>query len=174
MELEEIPNYKERVSFIEVDPKNIYPTTLPLTSKLYYNSSVLRKLSKRVKEHPAYFVSSYPTTVDAKLSVFTKIPILSGNLIELLKISCRSEIENVFKLPHLDSLVVAPRKYNIFALSNLIETFCQEIKRSNKFVVKINHQHQSTGIALLSYPFNSLPEMFSNTTLIVEGLVNIN
>jgi len=38
MELEEIPNFKDRVTFIEVDPNNIFKHNMDLSTKLYYNS----------------------------------------------------------------------------------------------------------------------------------------
>jgi IQ domain-containing protein H len=38
MELEEIPNYKERVWFLEVDPRRMFKNSISLTDKLYYNS----------------------------------------------------------------------------------------------------------------------------------------
>lgn len=49
MELEEIPNYKERVTFLEADPEKQFKHSLTLTAKLYFNSKVLRKLKKKIK-----------------------------------------------------------------------------------------------------------------------------
>lgn len=43
------------------------------------------------------------------------------------------------------------------------------MKRTNKFIVKINGRYRSVGLALLTYPFSSLPEMYTNTTLINQG-----
>ena len=84
MELEEIPNYKDRVTFIEVDPHAIFTHKINLSTKLYYNSKTIRKLKKKIKEFPAYFIISYPSLVDIKLSTYLKIPILGGNLLKLL------------------------------------------------------------------------------------------
>jgi hypothetical protein len=38
MELEEIPNFRDRVTFIQVDPNYIYKQNMSLSTKLYYNS----------------------------------------------------------------------------------------------------------------------------------------
>lgn len=36
----------------------------------------------------------------------------------------------------------------------------------NKYVLKINSKYGSAGLALVQFPFSSLPEMYSNTTLV--------
>lgn len=64
MELEEIPNYKDRVSFIEVDPSMNFKHKINISTKLYYNSRALRILKKKIKDIPSYFVISYPSHVD--------------------------------------------------------------------------------------------------------------
>lgn len=48
--------------------------------------------------------------------------------------------------------------------------YCQNNKRVSKYVVKINENNKSKGTALLTSPFTSLPEMYSNTTLISHGI----
>ena len=83
MELEEIPNYKERVSFIEVDPRNIYCQRFDLSRILYYSSQTLRKIKKRIKSTPAYFVISYPNPSDYQLSEYMGIPIKGGNILDI-------------------------------------------------------------------------------------------
>ena len=84
MELEEIPNYKDRVIFMEVDPKKRFIGNHDISHKLYYNSEIIRKIKRRVKDAPAYFHISYPNALNAKLSAYLNIPILSGNLHETL------------------------------------------------------------------------------------------
>ena len=64
-----------------------------MSQKLYFNSEVLRKLKRRVKDAPAYFLVSYPTEINIKLSAFLKIPILSGHLRETLKFDKRSLLD---------------------------------------------------------------------------------
>ncbi len=93
MELEEIPNYKERVSFIEVDPQLSFTSRLNVSTKLYYNSKAIRKLKKKIKDFAAYFVISYPSLVDVKLSAYLSIPILGGNLIKLLELQKRTSLD---------------------------------------------------------------------------------
>lgn len=80
MELEEISNYKERVCFIQVDPQGFFHPRLSLTARLYYHSSTLRHIQKKVKDIPAYFVLSYPNPLNIDLAVYLKIPILSASL----------------------------------------------------------------------------------------------
>jgi hypothetical protein len=92
MELEEIPNYKERVTFIEVDPQLNFSAKLSVSTKLYYNSKALRKLKKKIKDIPAYFVISYPSLVDVKLSAYLSIPILGGNLNKLMELQKRTSL----------------------------------------------------------------------------------
>ncbi len=64
MELEEIPNYKDRVTFIEADPLNLFGVKMGVSSKLYFNSKSLRKLKKKIRDYPAYFMVSYPSQID--------------------------------------------------------------------------------------------------------------
>lgn len=58
MELEDISSFKDRVLFMEVDHENVLPDCLSTSSKLYYNSKALRKLQRRIKGVPSYFVIS--------------------------------------------------------------------------------------------------------------------
>ena len=44
--------------------------------------------------------------------------------------------------------------------------FCENNKRHKKYIIKINECYQSSGIGLLTYPFDSLPRMYSNTAFI--------
>jgi len=59
----------------------LYANIKDISTKLYYNSKVLRKLKKKIKEAAAYMVVSYPNYTDVKLSAFLNIPIFGGNLI---------------------------------------------------------------------------------------------
>jgi hypothetical protein len=61
-----------------------FSTKLNVSTKLYYNSNVIRKLKKKIKDFASYFVISYPTAVDVKLSAYLNIPILGGNIVKLL------------------------------------------------------------------------------------------
>jgi hypothetical protein len=92
MELEEIPNYKERVTFIEVDPSFCFKQRLSISAKLYYNSPIIRKLKKKLKDFASYFVISYPSLVDIKLSVYLNIPIFGGDLHSVLQIQKRTSL----------------------------------------------------------------------------------
>ncbi len=118
MELEEIPNYKERVSFIEVDPHGIFTHKINLSTKLYYNSKTIRRLKKKIKDFPAYFVISYPSHIDIKLSTYFKIPILGGNLIQLLEVQRRTNLK-VFDYDMLEHHAIEKHKHhNLVAISN--------------------------------------------------------
>ncbi len=86
MELEQIPNYKERVTFVCTDSNKFLKSNIKVSSKLYYNSQAIKKIKRKIKDYPAYFVTSYPSLVDVNLSTYLKIPIFTGNLIEMLSI----------------------------------------------------------------------------------------
>ena len=82
MELEEIENYSERVTFLELEDitsKIKLPPSMNTSQKLYFNSKALRKLTRKVQGVPAYFVTNYPSEIDIKLSVHLGIPIYSGD-----------------------------------------------------------------------------------------------
>lgn len=64
------------------------------------------------------------------------------------------------------SLAVNPKQYNPFELSNVLIRYFESNKRHRKYVLKINNYSASSGIALLMYPFNSLPEMYTNTVFV--------
>lgn len=125
MELEEIPNYKERVSFIEVDPQLDFTSRLNVSSKLYYNSKAIRKLKKKIKDFPTYLVISYPSLVDVKLSAYLNLPILGGNLIKLIQLQKRSSIHQ-FKFDTLEKHVIdhANGPHNLTALSDDLVSYC--------------------------------------------------
>lgn len=57
----------------------------------------------------------------------------------------------------LPSLKIEPKSINILSLSNSIMKFGEANKRHNKYVLKINDKYGSAGLALLQYPFSSLP-----------------
>lgn len=57
-------------------------------------------------------------------------------------------------------------KLEMTGLADEIRVYCEANPRCNKVLVKVNHCYQSTGLALLTYPFNSLPDMYDNTRLI--------
>jgi hypothetical protein len=125
MELEEIPNYKERVSFIEVDPQVNFTSRLNVSTKLYYNSKAIRKLKKKIKDFAAYFVISYPSLVDIKLSAYLNIPILGGNLIKLLDLQKRTSLDQ-FKFDTLEKHVIDHNNgpHNLTALSDDLIAYC--------------------------------------------------
>ena len=158
MELEEIPNYKERVTFTEVDPHLNFTPKLNVSTKLYYNSKTLRKLKKKIKDFPAYLVISYPSLVDVKLSTYLNIPILGGNLIKLLQLQKRTSLEQ-FRFDTLEKHIVdhTTGPHNLTALSDDIIAYCEGLKRRRQLIIKINGKNRSKGCALLSYPFTSLP-----------------
>jgi hypothetical protein len=49
---------------MEADPQNCLQTQMGVSSKLYFNSKSLRKLKKKIKDYPAYFMVSYPSKID--------------------------------------------------------------------------------------------------------------
>lgn len=128
MELEEIPNFKDRVTFIEVDPNNLFSPNMALSTKLYYNSKVLRKLKKKIKDVPSYLVISYPSLVDVKLAAYLNVPVLGGNLIDTLKLENRSEVD-AFHMTVLGRYKVPVFKHpNLIFLSDELIQYCQAVK----------------------------------------------
>ena len=64
MELEEIDDYHERVTFLELNsPENRInlPSNLNSSAKLYYNTKVLKKLKKKIGATPTYLVINQPS-----------------------------------------------------------------------------------------------------------------
>jgi hypothetical protein len=59
--------------------------------------------------------------------------------------------------------------HNLTALSDDIIAYCDGLKRRRQFIVKIDGKNRSKGCALLTYPFTSLPEMYSCTNVVSEG-----
>lgn len=171
MELEEIQNYSDRVTFLElqdITSKIKLPSQLNASQKLYFNSKALRKLSRKVEGADAYFVINYPTQIDIKLSVYLGIPIFSGNyhLINPARSSLFDTRLFSETLPATPCLSIDPKAYNVFQFSNILIRYCQSNKKNKKYVIKINNYYSSSGLALLSYPFTSLHEMYTNTVLV--------
>lgn len=54
----------------------------------------------------------------------------------------------------------------MFQISNMLIRYCESNKKHRKYVVKINKKSNSSGLALLQYPFSSLPEMYTSTSLV--------
>lgn len=79
MELEEIPNYRERVTFLTLE--DLFHSSMPLAGRLYYNTSAIKSLKKKIQDYNAYFSISYPSKIDILLSTFLKVPIFAGNLL---------------------------------------------------------------------------------------------
>lgn len=67
---------------------------MDISHKLYYNSEAIKKLKKKVKDAPAYFLISYPLEVNIKISAYLNIPILSGNLHTTFHLEKRSFIDS--------------------------------------------------------------------------------
>lgn len=171
MELEEIDNYSERVTFLELEDitsKVKLPPSMNSSQKLYFNSKALRKLKNKVEGVPAYFVTNYPSEVDIKLSVFLGIPIYSGDFhtINPLRSALSSPKFAFQSIQPTPSLAIDPKQYNSFELSNVLMRYFESNKRHRKYVLKINNYSASSGIALLMYPFSSLPEMYTNTVFV--------
>ena len=95
MELEEIPNYKERISFIEVDPHRNFRGKMSLSHKLYFNSQVIRKVKRKIRDAPAYFVVSYPREINIKIAAYFKIPVMGGNLRQTFELERRSLVQKL-------------------------------------------------------------------------------
>lgn len=55
---------------------------------------------------------------------------------------------------------------NILSLWTNISKFCEKNKFFTKYVLKLDSKNGSSGLALLQYPFGSLPEMYGSTTLV--------
>jgi len=53
-------------------------------------------------------------------------------------------------------------------LSSMLIKFCENNKRYRNYVIKVNKHYQSTGIGLLTYPFDSLPGMYTNTAFVLN------
>ena len=149
---------------MDVDSENKLPLTLKTSAKLYYNSRSLRKIKRKIQTVPSYIVSSYPSEVDIKLSVFLKVPILSGNLLKIK--TTKSCIENEFEMDVLPCLKISPQEHNIISLFKMIMNYCGSQSSKQKYVIKINGKYESSGLAILRSSFSSLPEMYSNTTLV--------
>lgn len=122
MELEEIEGYKDKVLFMEVDPDSRLPQNLHTSAKLFYNSKSLRKLQRKIKGVPSYFVISYPSEVDVKMSVFMGVPIYSGNIQTIP--TMKSSLEDEYGMEMLPSLKIEPKSTNIVSICNLIMKFC--------------------------------------------------
>jgi hypothetical protein len=73
-----VTNFKERITFLESDPRNFYHNRFENSKKLYYGSEALRKISHLVGHSPAYLITSYPIKEDCMLSLYLKIPILAN------------------------------------------------------------------------------------------------
>ena len=120
MELEEIPNYKERVLFMEVDPTHFFKQpNITLSNKYYYNSKLIRKIRKKIKDVPAYLVISYPTPTDITLSTYLNLPILGGNLLKNFHLEKLSHLAH-FNIDLTDRYIIKPDGHNknITAFSN--------------------------------------------------------
>lgn len=66
-------------------------------------------------------------------------------------------------------IVDTNRHQNLINFAGEVSQFCESNKRTFKYIVKIDNRNKSKGTALLTAPFLSLPEMYSNTALICEG-----
>ena len=125
-------------------------------------------MKAKIGTDKAYFRVSYPSEVDVEMATYLNIPILSGNLSNITHLERRSCKSSIFQLNELKSVKIEPNSVTIMELCSLIKLFCESNKRYRNYVVKINNHYQSTGIGLLTYPFESLPHMYSNTAFVVN------
>lgn len=54
------------------------------SSKLYYDSKLIRDVKSKIGNSPAYFRMSYPSKIDINMAAFFNIPIYTGNLCKIL------------------------------------------------------------------------------------------
>ena len=151
--------------------KHIFSNSQKLSSseRLYYDSRLIRDLKRKIADNNAYFRISYPSKTDIQMATYLNIPILSGNLENIAHLELRSCNGSIFGLKELKSLKIEPNKLTVMSLLSSIITFCEDNKRYRNYVVKINGHYQSTGIGLLTYPFDSLPHMYTNTAFVVNS-----
>jgi hypothetical protein len=126
---------------------------MPLSHRFYYNSKQLRRLKRRISGHPAYLVMSYPNINDEKLAVYLGLPVMGLPISSSIDIERRSlRITN-----QSEGFAIKPRSYpSLINLSDSIREYCST-RKCKRFIVKIDLKNRSTGTALLSYPFGSLP-----------------
>ena len=87
MELEEIPNFHERVTFLNVGRYGVFADKkLTCSERLYYDSKLVREIKRRIGSNSAYFRISYPTFTDVSMATYLGIPILTGDLIKLFEV----------------------------------------------------------------------------------------
>lgn len=88
MELEEIPNFRERVTFLHFSKHySVFGGNRFNTSqKLYYDSKLMREVKRKIDGCLAYFRISYPTVTDINMAVHSEIPILTGDLSKLIQV----------------------------------------------------------------------------------------
>lgn len=102
-----------------------FTNKINISTKLYYNSKTIRRLKKKIKDFSAYFVTSYPSLVDVKLSAYMNIPILGGNLLKTLELQKRTNL-SLFKFELLEQMVIDKSivPHNLTALSDDIMAYC--------------------------------------------------
>jgi hypothetical protein len=87
MELEEIPNFRDRVTFLNVNNHSSFSSdNFTASQKLYYDSKLVRQIKSLIGHSRAYFRISYPSYTDIRMSAFFQIPIFTGDLLKLMPI----------------------------------------------------------------------------------------
>jgi hypothetical protein len=128
----------------------------------------MREVKRRIDDCPAYFRVSYPSETDVNMSAYSGIPILTGDLVKLMQVERRSDSIEHFGLQELPAFRMKPNQYTPLTLSSSLVSFCENHKRYKNYVIKVNGSYQSRGIGLLTFPFSSLPEIYSNTAFIIN------
>jgi hypothetical protein len=103
------------------------------------------------------------------MSTYLNIPILSGNLHNISPLQLRSNSFQTFEMPELKCLRIEPGAVSLMNLSSMMMEFCSANKRYKNYVIKVNQHYQSTGIGLLTYPFDSLPGIYANTAFVLNN-----
>lgn len=159
------------MTFLELEDitsKIKLPPSMNTSQRLYFNSKALRKLRRKIENVPAYFVTNYPSEIDIKLSVHLGVPIYSGDFHKINPVRSALHSERLLfqGIEPTPCLPIEPKQYNVFQLSNVLIRYFESHKKHRKYVLKINNHHFSSGLALLTYPFSSLPEMYGSSVLV--------
>lgn len=128
LELGEVTNYRDRITFVESDPRNFYRHRFENSKKLYYSTEPLRKIRQIVGSCPAYLVTSYPLEEDCMLALYLKMPLLSNyHIAQSLNLRESSILKfKELELPVIDSLrIEGNRSMSIAELVAKMSRFSQ-------------------------------------------------
>ena len=78
LDLNNIPNYKMRLNFVNIDLKS-YFDKMSLIDQLYYDSEAQNRIKKLIQGKTTYLYGGYPTMTEVKVAYELKIPILTGD-----------------------------------------------------------------------------------------------